>query len=40
MTLSIVEVITTGVLAKSYDSNKTLYSIATKGVLPTPPKMP
>jgi len=37
MTLSIVEVITTGVLAKSYDQNKTLYSIAVKGVLPNIP---
>jgi len=36
MTLSIVEVITTGVFAKSYDPNMTLYAIATKGVLPRP----
>jgi len=34
MTLSVVEKITTGILAKSYDPNKTLYAIATKGVLP------
>ena len=36
MTLSIVEVISTGILAKSYDQNKTLYSIAVKGVQPSP----
>jgi len=36
MTLSVVEKITTGILAKSYDPNKTLYAIATKGVLPKP----
>jgi len=36
MTLSIVEVITTGVLAKSYDPNSTLYAIATSGVQPSP----
>jgi len=40
MNLSIVEVITTGVLAKSYDLNKTLYAVATKGVLSTPRKLP
>jgi len=39
MTLSVVEVITTGVFAKSYDHNMTLYAIAVKGVLPTPPKL-
>ena len=36
MTLSVVEKITIGILAKSYDPNKTLYAIATKGVLPKP----
>jgi len=34
MTLSVVEVISTGILAKSYDQNKTLYAIAVKGVQP------
>jgi len=37
MTLSIVEVITTGVFAKSYDLNMTLYAVAAKGVLPNIP---
>jgi len=36
MTLSIVEVITTGVFAKSYDPNMTLYAVAIQGVLPRP----
>lgn len=36
MTLSVVDVITSGIMVKSYDSDKTLYSIAVAGTIQKP----